>query len=219
MKDLFASLQAHQLLATEIASAMREFLDLHPMDFDDLEINRAADYMVCELGRERVEFIGSKYARQLAEELRRSLNDESWRRFQQSLEKMVGWPAERWKLSCAWLAALVKEKELHLLARYIPEAAGLINTNERIDRRVTETDLEITIEGLMGDHRTIEKQCLHLAVDEFLLRLDHHVVNHVTNYLNYLNHRQEVITRERESLRLDEFKARPLSSFVRNPLD
>ncbi len=218
MKDDFASFDAHDLLATEIRHAMQEFLRLHPMDVNALEISRAADYLVCELGRERVEFICSKYARDLVEELRRSLNDESWRRFQMALEKMMGWPAERWNLSYAWLSALVHSKGLQHLARYIPEAAGLINADERIDRRMTEADLELKIDGLMGEHKVIKQRSIHIAVDEFLLRLDDHVEVHIVNYKRYLDIRQQVVAREREVLRLQEFKPRPLSSFVRNRL-
>ncbi|VUD69365.1 hypothetical protein TDB9533_04732 [Thalassocella blandensis] len=218
MKDDFSSFEAHALLASEIRHAMMEFIRLHPMDVSALDISRAADYLVCELGRERAEFVSSKYARRLVEELRRSLNNESWRRFQMALEKMIGWPAERWNLSCAWLSALVNNKQLDALRRYIPEAAGLINADERIDRRSTEVDLEITVEGLMGEHPKLDKRCLHFAVDEFLLQLDEHAEVHLQNFQRYLQIRQDVIARERKSLRLHEFKPRPLSSFVRNRL-
>ena len=50
------------LLADEVLRAMQEFLIIHPITVDALDVRRAADYLVSELGRERVEFIGSKYA-------------------------------------------------------------------------------------------------------------------------------------------------------------
>lgn len=218
MKENFSSLEAHQLLACEIRAAMHEFIALHPMQISELTLSRAADYMVEELGRERAEFISSKYARQLVEELRRSLNDESWRRFQMALEKMMGWPAERWNLSCAWLQALVENKKLDHLKRYIPEAAGLINADERIDRRNSEVDLDLKIEGLMGEHVRMHQRTLPLAVDDFMQRLDEHAEVHVKKFAQYLQIRQSVMQRERKALRLSEFKPRPLSSFVRNKL-
>ncbi|SMF47327.1 ATPase family associated with various cellular activities (AAA) [Alteromonadaceae bacterium Bs31] len=218
MRDHFTSGEAHELLAEEVHTAMREFISIHPINVSPLVIRRAAEYLVTELGRERTEFIGSKYARQLADELKRSLDDDSWRRFQVALEKMLGWPAERWKLSCAWLSALVKDKELQHLERYIPEAAALINADERIDRRLTEADLELSVEGLMGEHKRVENRVLSIAVDDFFLRLNHHRSEFVTGYREYLETRQNIVNRERDSLRLEEFKARPLSSFVRNRL-
>ncbi len=218
MQHVFSSSEAQKLLSTEIRLAMNEFLELHPMGISTMDVARAADYLVQELGRERAEFIGSKYAQKLASELRRSMDDETWRRFQLSLEQMMGWPAERWRLSCAWLAALVEGKALAPLARYIPEAAALINADERIDRRSSEADLEITIAGLMGEHSLIEKRQLVLSVDAFLMRLNDHETVHIPNYRRYHEIRQRVANRERKALRLDEFKPRPLSSFVRNRL-
>jgi len=218
MNRVFSSNSAQKLLATEIRSAMNEFLVIHPMDISPIDIARSADYLVQELGRDRAEFIGSKYAQQLAHELRRSMSDESWRRFQMALEKMMGWPAERWNLSCAWLNAMVKEKNLLSLARYIPEAAGLINADERIDRRFTEADLEVKIDGLMGEHSNIVSRSLSFAVDEFVMRLNEHVLTHIPNYQEYQNIRHRVAEDERSVLRLDSFKPRPLSSFVRNRL-
>ncbi len=218
MRDHFSSSEAHELLSQEVHAAMQEFLSIHPIAATALEVRRASDYLVSELGRERSEFIGSKYAQQLADELKRSLDDDSWRRFQLALEKMMGWPAERWNLSCAWLSALVRDKQLIQLQRYIPEAAALINADERIDRRLTEADLELSIEGLMGEHSRIDNRTLTIAVDDFFLRLNHHRSVFVKAYSEYLETRQNIVSRERDKLRLEEFKPRPLSSFVRNRL-
>lgn len=218
MRAVFGSNEALDLLAEEIRCAMQEFVSLHPIPITSLQLHRSADYLVQELGRERVEFICSKYARTLADELRRSLDDQSWRRYQTSLEKMMGWPAERWNLSCAWLQALVDRKNLQHLKRYIPEAAALINSDKRIDRRLTEIDLEFTIDGLMGEHPLIKNRSLSVAVDQFLEKIETHRGEFIPAYRQYLQVRQNILERERKALRLNEYKPRPLSSFVRNQL-
>lgn len=218
MEELLASRDAEVLLAEEVYAAMKEFITTHPFDIDDLVIKRAADYLVDELGRERPEFVGSKYARLLADELKRSLSDENWRQFRTVLEKMQGWPAERWKLSCAWLKAMMKERKLLNLERYIPEAAALINADERIARRASEVDLEIQVEGLLGEHKRISGRKLHISIDEFLLRLDKHDNEFIPEYHRYQKLRQKLAETQKNKLRLNEFKARPLSSFVRNKL-
>lgn len=218
MHSVFASTQAVELLAKEVSNALTQFVEKHPLPVSSLDIRRASDYLVAELGRERVEFIGSKYATQLVDELKRSMDDATWRRYQMSLEKMMGWPAERWNLTTAWLSALVEEKQLTQLSRYIPEAVAFINADERLDRRLTEVDLELSIEGLLGDHRSIVDRTLSFSLDSFLQRMEQHRFEVVPAYHRYLQVRQEVITSERDTLRLEEFKARPLSSFVRNRL-
>jgi len=218
MRSAFASDNAIQLLVEEINEAINQFIEKHPIDVSTLDIRRAADYLAAELGRERVEFIGSKYATELVAEFKRSLNDSDWRQYQKSLEKLMGWPAERWNLSKAWLEALVKNKKLPMLAHYIPEAIGLINADERLSRRFVEADLEITVNGLLGDHTRIKDQSLHFSVDGFLQRVEHHKYDVIPAYHRYLDIRQDVIQKERDTLRLEEFKPKPLSSFVRNRL-
>ena len=224
MRERFGSHYAHELLSEEIHHALVEFIQYHPIACSALELRRAADYLVHELGRERCEFIGSRYAHILAESLKRSLDDDAWRRFQIALEKMMGWPAERWSLSCAWLQSMIEDarrrgdEQLPRLTRYIPEAAALINADTRIDRRSTEVDLELSIDGLRGEHPRIRARRLDIAIDEFSLRLDQHHSEFVPRYREYLALRQNVINKERESLGLAQFKARPLSSFVRNKL-
>ncbi len=218
MQSVFASSEAIELLASEVREALTVFVELHPIPVNELDIRRAADYLVAELGRERVEFIGSKYATYLVEELKRSMDDSTWRRYQMALDKMMGWPAERWNLSTAWLDALIKEKNLEGMEGYIPEAVALINADERLERRLTEVDLELTIEGLLGDHPTIENRQLQFSLDSYLQRMEKHRFEVVPSYHHYLELRQNTIKEQREKLRLEEFKPRPLSSFVRNRL-
>jgi hypothetical protein len=131
---------------------------------------------------------------------------------------MLGWPAERWNLTTAWLQALVEEKSLHHLARYIPEAVAMINADERLDRRPTEADVELTVNGLLGDHPTIGNRTLAFALDSYLLRVEEHRLEVIPAYHRYLQLRQDIIGEKRDELRLEEFRARPLSSFVRNRL-
>ena len=225
MQDVFMSLQATLLLTDEVEAALHDFIAQHPIPVSETIQRRAAEYLVAELSRERLEFVVSKYARQLVDLLKLAMGDQSWKRYQLSLEKMLGWPAERWKLSTAWLDAFIKQAEngsqaeqLQGLARYIPEAVALINSQERIERRHTEVDLKITVTGLLGNHANIANQSLHFDLDEFLLRLEHHQQEVVSGYERYLSLRQTVINTEKDRLKLDQFKPKPLSSFVRNRL-
>ncbi|MGH1472565.1 MAG: DNA repair ATPase [Cellvibrionaceae bacterium] len=218
MESVFASADAKQLLANEIEYAIAAFISSNPITVSTLEIRSASEYLVAELSRERTEFIVSKYAVRLTEELRQSMDDQTWKRYQRSLEEMIGWPAERWKLTSAWFNALVEEKNLSTLKRYIPEAIALINSEERLDRRNTEVDLELTVEGLMGDHPLITNRQLSFSLDAFLLKLDKHKFEVIPAYKRYLNLRHEITQKEKQELKLESFKARPLSSFVRNQL-
>lgn len=218
LHSVFASTEAMELLAKEIRDAIQTFLDQHPMPVTSMDVRRAADYLVAELGRDSVEFIGSKYALQLVEGLKSSMDDDTWRRFRSSLEKMLGWPAQRWNLSTAWFQALVTEKGLDSLTRYIPEAVAIINADERLDRRHTEADVQLQVQALLGEHTKIHNQALAFALDDYLTRMEAHMFEVLPAYQRYLHQRHELLATQRAELRLEEYKARPLSSFVRNKL-
>ena len=222
MRELFSDDQAIAQLVSEVKLTLTEFLSVHPIPMDNLIVDRSASYLVEELGRERFEFISSKYARELASEFKRTLDESTWRQYQSALDKLKGRVAERWNLTFSWLQALVRSKDLAHLGHYIPEAVALINGDGRVSRRATEVDLEVRVSGLLGDHPTIEtrdsSRLLSFSLDSFLLRLEKHRLEVIPGYHRYLSLRQQVIEEGRNTLRIDEFKAKPLSSFVRNRL-
>ncbi len=216
MQRVFGSQQAADILAREIQAAMAAFVEAHPLPINALTRVRAAEYLVLELGRERLEFIGSRYAQILTEELRRSLDDAAWRRYQSALDKLVGLPSARWDLSQAWFSAMVENRGLQHLRRYIPEAIALLNADQRLDRRMTQIDLEFRIEGLLGEHALIKERSLSLSVDAFLEKVERHRREFIPAYRRFLAARQQFVEGQRRQLRLQDFKARPLTSFVRN---
>ena len=227
MRSVFSSSKALVLLSGEIRSHIDVFIQKHPISVEALTADHAASYLVEELSREQVEFVGSQYAVNLVDELKRTLDDKTWDQYAVSLEKLDGLPSEQWKLTEAWLHALLEDKSneneafssnASRLHRYIPEAIALLNVGDKVSRRTSSADLELSVEGLLGDHRLISNQTIQFGLDAFLHRLSDHLNVVVPKYHHYLKVRLQVISDERDGLRLDEFKARPLSSFVRNRL-
>lgn len=218
MATEFLSHSATQKLVKEVRIAFTRFIECYPVQIDEFYLTRAAEYLVAELAKENPAFITSKYAVSLVEEFKRSVDKETWRQFQEALKQLSGRPDERWHLSYSWLEAMVTNKSLNALKKYVPEAAAIILCEEAISRRSTEVDVEVSVSGLLGDHATIKDRTLSFSVDEFLTRLEFHCNEVLKNYQHYLTIRQDIIHAQRESLALDSFKARPLSSFVRNRL-
>jgi hypothetical protein len=218
MHKIFNSYQALTLLTEEIAEAVTTFAENHQFDSDAIQNQRAAEYLVYELSRDRTEFITSKYAQQLAEEFKRSLDSASWKKLQASLDKLQGQVKQQWQLTLSWLSALVDGKGLTDATRYIPEATAIITCGKQIERRATEVDTELSVSGLLGDHANIESQQLNVAVDEFLQRVADHQHRVIPGYRGYHQLRQTIVEQEKDQLNLDSFKPKPLSSFVRNRL-
>ncbi len=93
-----------------------------------------------------------------------------------------------------------------------------LNQAPSFERSTGKVSLEIQVEHLLGEHERLHQQTLRFAVDDFLSRLHFHHTHVIPAYQRYLSLRSELLNESKESLRLDEFTARPLSSFVRNRL-
>ncbi len=93
-----------------------------------------------------------------------------------------------------------------------------LNQVQSFERSTGKVSLEIQINNLLGEHTRIHQQTLTFAVDDFLNRLHHHDTQVIPAYRRYLAMRSEILHDSKETLRLDEFMPRPLSSFVRNRL-
>lgn len=93
-----------------------------------------------------------------------------------------------------------------------------LNQVASFERSTSKVSLEIRVKQLLGEHGRIQQQTLTFAVDDFLNRLHHHDTQVIPAYKRYLSMRSETLNSSKEELRLDEFMARPLSSFVRNRL-
>ncbi|MFT4927941.1 MAG: hypothetical protein ACI8WB_004056 [Phenylobacterium sp.] len=226
MRRLFNSLDAQQQLQQEISGAIATFIDAQEMPCETALSSQIAEYLVLELGEPEFAFSTTKYARQLVEQFSlhlKSLN--GWDQYQDSLGKLGNQSGKRWSLSHSWLTAFVDNQQLEQFANFIPEAVALLNcnnnsnnTSNNIKRQDKDVDLQLTIDKLLGDHRNIKSQQLTIVLDEFLQRLEHHCNVIATGYRDFQQTRQRVIDEQRKRLRLEEFKAKPLSSFVRNQL-
>ncbi|MBU2862729.1 DNA repair ATPase [Reinekea forsetii] len=218
LAQALGSNDASLLLCAEVFEAMQQFNENELITENTQVLKRAANYLVEELANDQLAFITSQYATELVEALQRSVNFESWTKFQQALNNLETQPASQWQLAQAWLEALVQTKQLTYLSHYIPEAIALLIVPVNIERRSIEANTEINVDGLMGEHERIKDRSLRFSLDSFILRTEHHRDVVVPTYHHYLDLRQEIISTERNKLRLHEFKARPLSSFVRNRL-
>ncbi|MBD9414833.1 DNA repair ATPase [Pseudomonas sp. PDM16] len=217
--QLFGRREGLQQLQGEIAEALQAFLAEQPLGLAATVVGEAAEYLVQELAAERIEFVFSKYAKQLQEGLKLRLQGaRMWDDYQQALANLDGRPAAQWALADNWLRGLCAQDEFAPLAGYVAEAVALSLLAEGFPGRVTEVDLRFTVANLMGEHSRIQERQLVLAVDDLFARLRRHRESFLPDLQRYQALRQEVIGRERAALRLSEFKAKPLSSFVRNKL-
>ncbi|MCF2947107.1 DNA repair ATPase [Paraglaciecola aquimarina] len=236
--------QLRETLSKEISA----FTRLFALPFESRDITQASEYLSLELAQPKLAFISSKPAKQLADSFVSKLDNlghghefqAAMAQFNQLLElaktsqdknslptkepdKIIQGLEEQWTLANAWLEAMLidlanDKSESTQLSHYVTEAAALIIVQDRIDLRPSKVDLNITIDGLLSDHKNIVDSQLSIALDEFSKRLNEYHELHVPNFVRYHKLRQQHMQISKQELQLDSYKAKPLSSFVRNRL-
>ncbi len=219
IKQVFNQNKALKRLQKEIQHYLQNWLDQYPIPIDATSKARSAEYLCLELAQDSLRFISSQYARELQQKLQRKLElSQVWTQFTQTLLKLQQHPHERWAFVEAWLEAFLSQHKKQSLFHYIPESIALFIADQSIQYNPSEQKLECTIHHLMSEHPRIQQQTLHISLDNFLYRYQYHRKVVIPAYRNYLQLRSQIAEQQRKKLRLDEFKARPLTSFVRNKL-
>ena len=215
----FNSEDAYHKIRDELLSHITKYYAEFELQVSKQDCQLAAEYLLQELTEDKLIFKCSKYAVELADGLEKHLKKiQHLMAYQKTLDELNGSLDKQWALVETWLEGFVDFTQQKEIERFIPEACAIILIKHvlRIEPRVVE--LQKNIEGLMGEHSRVENQQMMVALDEFTSRLYHHRNEVVPEYHQFLKIRQSIVEQERVNLSLDSFKAKPLSSFVRNKL-
>ncbi len=208
-------------LQAQLHQDMEKFVVAHELAFAEQSILTAAEFLVAWLAQnDTPEWVVSKYAAQLAHGLQVRLEEQHvWSDFQSTLARLAAFPHLQWQqLSNALYGLSQVDEELSLLTHYIDEAvAMLILQNEQIFH-VSEVALQVTVNQLLGSHVLIEERALTVSLDTLLERVRYQNEVFIPQLRRYHSLRADVLKDEANHLRLDEFRAKPLTSFVRNQL-
>ena len=219
MRELFGHNGGGTSLRRELADALEAFSVERGLPLGAVHLGRVADYLLHELAAEHVQFHFSKYAAQLAKALRERLETAHvWHELQDTLKRLDSRLDARWNLLLGWLDALLGDAELATLRDYRNEAAALLLLGDKLPNRIAQANLRTEVAGLLGVHARIVGGGMALALDDFEARFERHRHDFLPGLKHYHAQRHARLERERESMRLGEFKPKPLTSFVRNRL-
>ena len=223
MHALFGDGDALRQLEADLATALlrfgRDFAPtLAPDDGSYASLSAgAAAYLPRQLAAERggTRWIVSTPGADLAALLERELNARDaagqWR---QDLDAAT--PAERWQLARSWLAAYVQANARDARA-WIDDAATVLAFDD-LERERHNVELEVEVTGLRSEHARIAEGRLRLNLNHFAGRVRHHATQNVPAFQALQALRLSLVDAEKARLRLAQFQAKPLSSFVRNRL-
>ncbi|QDU52371.1 DNA repair ATPase [Gimesia panareensis] len=215
--QVFPQTGQQQYYIGELQQQLTEFVQQLP-SFEQTLIPEAAEYLFQELVRGE-QFVISQRAGELFQEFEKYLkHNKALKRLQESLEATHAHPANWFLLARDWVAAYLEHLDSDEDRDYRDEIAllllaGKLDRKRLIDARVTDQ-----ITGLSGSHACIQQGEYHLHFNRFMQRLSDFQRMNVPRFESYVSLKKEIVDETRHAMRLEEFRPRVLTSFVRNRL-
>jgi hypothetical protein len=134
----------------------------------------------------------------------------------QDLRELAADPLAAISLATAWIGAFARREQPHLVHAVAEVVAGVLTPD--LPREDVSARTATTVDGLLGIHPRITDKKLELRIDDLSDRLTALCSVHVPAWRAYARQRRELVEHEKARLRLDEFRPRVLTTFVRNQL-
>lgn len=192
---------------------------------DSSLVDEAAEYLFCELvddarSSRGNQFVVSQTAANLFHEFHEQLKRlEAEERFDKAMKAVKRDVTATFELSRDWTTAfLLNHEQGQELFVYREELARLLMEGHVDERAIVAARMEHELTGMVGSHGQIEDGRYRLRFNEFIARLARFEREIVPRFLRYHELKTELVDAQRESLKLNEFQPRVLTSFVRNRL-
>ncbi|MCB0855451.1 MAG: AAA family ATPase, partial [Bacteroidetes bacterium] len=143
---------------------------------------------------------------------------KSLNRFRSSMLDLKEAPVEKFSLIQTWLNAYVNQLGEKQLSYFSTETAAMIWSDNLNIERVVDAPIHAEIQGLSGEHRLVENGIYQLNYHDFMLRLTKFEKEIIPAFQYFTELKKRLTAEFKAQLRLDEFKPRVLTSFVRNKL-
>lgn len=186
--------------------------------FDSEIAGEAAEYLFYEQARNDdfvIDADAAKLYKEFNEYLSKSNNKQA---FESSIKTLAQDSIAHYSLVKQWLQAFIDNNDLDQLKDVIHEAAHLIFSGSFKPNLVISTPMHSTVEGLQGEHSLINDGVYQLNYNEFIFRLRKFKNQTVPAFKHFQKVKLALVEQFREDIRLQEFRPRIMSSFVRNQL-
>ncbi len=177
------------------------------------ECREAIQYLLEEMA-ENSTFVASGESVRLAESFEKTLKERKARTtYTDSVKKAGNEPADRFSMVCEWLRVFIPASD----REFLQETALYLLMKDAFTP--SGTSVRVTLEGMKGSHPVLtEDSKMVLNFNSFFDRLLTYTRWHQPAFIEFQNRKQKKIKSFSEELRLDSFKPRVMSAFVRNRL-
>ncbi|VXC24918.1 DNA repair ATPase [Maribacter litoralis] len=216
----FPSSNEYASVVQKLQDLVAEFAEKTSI-YDPLLSADIAAYLFEEL-RSDSEFVYSSLAIQLKEDFLKNLKSrQADLKFRKSIEE-VSSLEDKVRLAKQWVAAYLKTtKQEHSgvdLKRYEHEIVGALLFRDESASKIKAVSPNETIKELRGSHTTIDNGTYFFNYHDFVSRMRLFATNEVPAFQKFKKTKLEITEKLKNDLKLEEFKPRVLTSFVRNKL-
>ncbi|TVZ22330.1 ATPase family protein associated with various cellular activities (AAA) [Dokdonia sp. Hel_I_63] len=214
--QFFPDAKEYQFIFETLSEEIHAFAKAESLFSPELS-QTIATYIFDELQGD-TEFVRSSVAVRLkdafAKALKQQQADLKFKKSYESLPSLKG----KVQLVKQWVTAFVRTQESLTDVRYVDEVVCLLLFEDESVLKTKAASPNEKITGLSGDHSTITEGVFNFNYHDFTARLNLFVTEQVPAFETFKKAKHEVTEELKEALKLDEFKPRVLTSFVRNKL-
>ncbi len=190
---------------------------------NEVSAHRIADYLFDQLTHTPKKTMASGRASALFEEFAKSIPEADRQKLlTAALKNAEADPVRAFILARNWAVAFIDTSdtsdEADPAINYVDELAWIILTGGTESFRIADATVATDLSDIAGSHNRIVKGTMDVHYHELLRRVRHYRSDVVPRFRRLQETKTRIVDTARDDMRLDEFKPRVLTSFVRNQL-
>ncbi|MBN1517058.1 DNA repair ATPase [Candidatus Sumerlaeota bacterium] len=218
VRELFPNAAKQEEYIAELRELIEQYVQACG-SFDATLVEQAGEYLFAELIQSQPGFVISARARDLHQAFRQYLDEKFFaQRFTESMDEVKNDTQAHFLLLRDWVQAFLETRGNSIENDFRDEVAMLLLQNSIDLTRVVEAVIVKDLQGMVGSHAMIENKTYRLNFNTFMHKLRRYELEIAPRFTRYNALKKELLERERHGMRLEEFRPRVLTSFVRNKL-
>lgn len=211
----FPNSKEYDFIIDELTKSIKIFSNEFNL-FDSTESNEIASYLFKEL-QEDNSFHVSTNASIIKDDFIKTLKkQDAFHIFSSGYQKLSNY-IDKILLIKQWVSSYISATKTENIT-YLHEIVSLLFFEDNSISKINNVNPVTVIKNVKGEHATLINSEFTFKYHEFMATLNDFSNTEVPNYLKYKEVKQKITDELKDDLKLDEFKPRVLSSFVRNKL-
>ncbi|MEM9823591.1 MAG: ATP-binding protein, partial [Bacteroidota bacterium] len=214
---VFPETHGFDFLINDLEKVVSNFLQSTTL-FVGVEVKKVAQYLFRELSRAE-DFIISQEAGDHYEAFVKYLKSiKATQQFETSVRQLKDNKVEQFELIRKWVQAFMEQNLVENTLFFVDEVAGLLFIGDFTKSRIIACASAAQVAAMQGSHPVLSERNYVLDYHAFFQKMEQFQMEVVPQFEAFQNLKKTLVGEYKQAFRLDSFKPRVLSSFVRNKL-